>query len=164
MQHSQWRWTSSFIQPTSCRHTSSKSRSRTAWRRHRYGETGGREWCLRPDSEQSCSHSSSLLKTGVDNYNQTQRHVDSSWCLDLVSGKRAILCSMRKVNNSQVPAIKSQVFLHQTLHFNHSRLVMTAGATGGARGPIQLCWGGPDQCRSPALHIQPFHQDKGTYI
>lgn len=62
VQHSQWRWTSSFMQPMSCRHTSSNSRSRTVWRRHRYGETGGRHLCLRLDSEQSCSHWSSSLQ------------------------------------------------------------------------------------------------------
>lgn len=67
VQHSQWRWTSSFIQPTSCCHTSSNRRSRTAWRRHRYGEMGGKQRGLRPDSEQSCSHSSSLVNTDTIN-------------------------------------------------------------------------------------------------
>ena len=71
---------------------------------------------------------------------------------------------MRKVINSQVPAIKSQVFLHQTLHFNHSQLVMTAGATGGARKPVQLGWGGLNQSCSPALHIQPSRNTRAHAV
>lgn len=63
VQHSQWRWTSSFIHPTSCHQTSSNRMSRTAWRRQRYGETGGRQRCLRADSKPSGSNSSSLQKT-----------------------------------------------------------------------------------------------------
>lgn len=78
MQHSQWRWTNSFIQPTSCRHTSSNSKSRMAWRRHRYGETGGKQWCLRLDPKLSCSHSSSLEKK--DYFKKA--HSGWGWALD----------------------------------------------------------------------------------
>lgn len=80
VQLSQWRWTSSFIQPTSCCHTSSNSTSRTAWRRQQYGDTGGRQRCRRPDSKQSCSHSSSLL--GIDEIKRSVKieHAWALWC------------------------------------------------------------------------------------
>lgn len=51
-------------------------------------------------------------------------------------------------DNSQVPAIKSQIFLHHTLHFNHSWLVVAARLA--VRRAIKLF----AQCSFPALNIQ----------
>lgn len=164
VQHSQWRWTSSFIQPTSCCHTSSNRRSRTAWRRHRYGEMGGKQRGLRPDSEKSCSHSSSLVKT--DKSKSLLQIQSINWqqikWWDQIHQMRSFLRCISHTSYSQVSAIESQVLLHQTLYFNHRRLLLT-GAAGGSRSPVHFCWAQLYQLRSPALHVQPSPQHTGTH-
>lgn len=65
-------------------------------------------------------------------------------------------------NDSQVSAVESQIFLHQTLRFNHGGLLLT-GATAASRTPVQFCRGRPAQLRPPALHVQPSPQHSGTW-
>lgn len=62
---------------------------------------------------------------------------------------------------SQVSAVESQIFLHQTLRFNHGGLLLT-GNTAASRTSVQLCRGRLAQLRPPALHVQPSRQHSGA--
>lgn len=64
-------------------------------------------------------------------------------------------------NALQLSAVESQIFLHQTLHFDHCGLLLTR-ATAASRMPIQFCRDRLDQLRSLALHVQPSRQHSST--
>lgn len=62
----------------------------------------------------------------------------------------------------QVSAVESQIFLHQTLHFDHCGLLLTE-ATAASMMPIQFCRDLLYQLRPPALHVQPCRQHSSTW-